>query len=150
MISDRNIDHRWWSKRRLPTMGGPHKKIKSYQQCQYYRTFQAWHWIVLKSMIFIYLFNRCEQDRTLTQMVWNDFDQWVFGEKIISFTYFMTGHNQKVNKFSMFLICIPFLLVLGYLLVEWFSLTQSSIDGVRSTHTEIVESNQINNQRSKW
>ena len=30
----------------------------------------------------------------------------------------------------MFLICIPFLLVLGYLLVEWFSLTQSSIDGV--------------------
>ena len=36
----------------------------------------------------------------------------------------------EVNKFSIFLICIPFLLVLGYLLVECFSLTQSSTDGV--------------------
>ena len=41
----------------------------------------------------------------------------------------MTEHKQKNNKFPIFLICIPFLLVLGYLLVEWFNLTQSSIDG---------------------
>ena len=50
----------------------------------------------------------------------------------------MTVHKQKVNKFSIFLICIPFLLVLDYLLVEWFSLTQSSIDGAEDDRCSVV------------
>ena len=35
MLKQRNIDHRWWSKRWLPTMGGPHKKKKKQQKLLY-------------------------------------------------------------------------------------------------------------------
>ena len=69
---------------------------------------------------------------------------WIndFFRKNISFTYFMTESKQKVNKSSIFLICISFLLVLGYLLVDWFSLTHSSInvpeDGRCSLMTYVI------------
>ena len=80
-----------------------------------------------------YLFsfiNRREQDRTLANRWYKMTRIYEFLWKNIRCTYFMTEHKQKVNKISIMLICIPFLLVLGYLLVEWFSLTQSSMDGV--------------------
>ena len=50
----------------------------------------------------------------------------------------MTENKQKVNTFSIFLIRIPFLLVLSYLLIEWFSLTQSSIDGAEDDRCSLM------------
>ena len=50
----------------------------------------------------------------------------------------MTENKQKVNTFSILLIRIPFLLVLSYLLIEWFSLTQSSIDGAEDDRCSLM------------
>ena len=97
----------------------------------------------------IYLFNRRKQGRTLATdgLKWHRSKN--FAKKNICFTYYMTEHKQKSNKFPIFLICIPFLLVLGYLLVEWFSLMQSSVDGVEvdrcSLLTYLGQTTQVNN-----